>query len=434
MKKNQIDIVTMGCSKNLVDSELIMKQFEANGYHCTHDAENPQGEIAVINTCGFIEAAKEESINTILEFANRKKNGQLNRLYVMGCLSQRYKNELEAELPEVDKFYGKFNYKQLLSDLGKADIPACNGVRHLTTPHHYAYVKIAEGCDRHCAYCAIPLITGRHHSRTVEDVLDEVKGLVAQGVKEFQIIEQELTYYGVDLDGKHHITELISRMADIEGVEWIRLHYAYPNQFPLDLLDVIAGKPNVCKYLDIAFQHISDHMLGRMHRHVTKQETLDLIAEIRRRVPGIHLRTTLLVGFPGETEKDFEELKTFVREVRFERMGAFAYSEEEGTYSATHYEDDVPEKVKQQRIDELMKIQQGISEELESEKVGRVFKVIIDRTEGEYYIGRTEFCSPEVDPEVLIPIEGKTLQTGRFYDVRITDSDEFDLFGEVVRQ
>lgn len=411
-----------------------MKQFEANGYHCTHDAENPQGEIAVINTCGFIEAAKEESINTILEFANRKKNGQLNRLYVMGCLSQRYKDELEAELPEVDKFYGKFNYKQLLSDLGKADIPACNGVRHLTTPHHYAYVKIAEGCDRHCAYCAIPLITGRHHSRTVEDVLDEVKGLVAQGVKEFQIIEQELTYYGVDLDGKHHITELISRMADIEGVEWIRLHYAYPNQFPLDLLDVIAGKPNVCKYLDIAFQHISDHMLGRMHRHVTKQETLDLIAEIRRRVPDIHLRTTLLVGFPGETEKDFEELKTFVREVRFERMGAFAYSEEEGTYSATHYEDDVPEKVKQQRIDELMRIQQGISEELEEEKVGRVFKVIIDRIEGEYYIGRTEFCSPEVDPEVLIPIEGKTLQTGRFYDVRITDSDEFDLFGEVVRQ
>ncbi|KGF40397.1 ribosomal protein S12 methylthiotransferase [Prevotella denticola DNF00960] len=434
MKKNQIDIVTMGCSKNLVDSELIMKQFEANGYHCTHDAENPQGEIAVINTCGFIEAAKEESINTILEFANRKKNGQLNRLYVMGCLSQRYKDELEAELPEVDKFYGKFNYKQLLSDLGKADIPACNGVRHLTTPHHYAYVKIAEGCDRHCAYCAIPLITGRHHSRTVEDVLDEVKGLVAQGVKEFQIIEQELTYYGVDLDGKHHITELISRMADIEGVEWIRLHYAYPNQFPLDLLDVIARKPNVCKYLDIAFQHISDHMLGRMHRHVTKQETLDLIAEIRRRVPDIHLRTTLLVGFPGETEKDFEELKTFVREVRFERMGAFAYSEEEGTYSATHYEDDVPEKVKQQRIDELMRIQQGISEELEEEKVGRVFKVIIDRIEGEYYIGRTEFCSPEVDPEVLIPIEGKTLQTGRFYDVRITDSDEFDLFGEVVRQ
>ncbi len=432
MKKNQIDIVTMGCSKNLVDSELIMKQFEANGYHCTHDTKHPQGEIAVINTCGFIEAAKEESINTILEFANRKKNGQLNRLYVMGCLSQRYKDELEAELPEVDKFYGKFNYKQLLTDLGKADVPACNGVRHLTTPGHYAYVKIAEGCDRHCAYCAIPLITGRHHSRPLEDILAEVRRLVGQGVKEFQIIEQELTYYGVDLDGKHHITELISRMADIEGVEWIRLHYAYPNQFPLDLLDVIAGKPNVCKYLDIAFQHISDHMLERMHRHVTRQETLDLIAEIRRRVPGIHLRTTLLVGFPGETEEDFEELKAFVRKTRFERMGAFAYSEEEGTYSATHYQDDVPEKVKQQRLDELMEIQQGISEELESEKVGGIFKVIIDRREGDYYIGRTEFCSPEVDPEVLVPAKGKALHIGRFYDVRITGSDEFDLFGEIV--
>lgn len=432
MKKNQIDIVTMGCSKNLVDSELIMKQFEANGYHCTHDTKHPQGEIAVINTCGFIEAAKEESINTILEFANRKKNGQLNRLYVMGCLSQRYKDELEAELPEVDKFYGKFNYKQLLTDLGKADVPACYGVRHLTTPGHYAYVKIAEGCDRHCAYCAIPLITGRHHSRPLEDILDEVRRLVGQGVKEFQIIEQELTYYGVDLDGKHHITELISRMADIEGVEWIRLHYAYPNQFPLDLLDVIAGKPNVCKYLDIAFQHISDHMLERMHRHVTRQETLDLIAEIRRRVPGIHLRTTLLVGFPGETEEDFEELKAFVRKTRFERMGAFAYSEEEGTYSATHYQDDVPEKVKQQRLDELMEIQQGISEELESEKVGGIFKIIIDRREGDYYIGRTEFCSPEVDPEVLVPAKGKALHIGRFYDVRITGSDEFDLFGEIV--
>ena len=307
-----------------------------------------------------------------------------------------------------------------------------NGVRHLTTPRHYAYVKIAEGCDRHCAYCAIPLITGRHRSRPVEEVLEEVKGLVAEGVKEFQIIEQELTYYGVDLDGKHHITELISRMADIEGVEWIRLHYAYPNQFPLDLLDVIAEKPNVCKYLDIAFQHISDHMLDRMHRHVTKQETLDLIAEIRRRVPGIHLRTTLLVGFPGETDEDFEELKEFVTEARFERMGAFSYSEEEGTYSANHYKDDVPEDVKQARLDELMAIQQGISEELEEEKVGKTFKVIIDRKEGDYYIGRTEFCSPEVDPEVLISSKGKSLRIGKFYNVHITDSDEFDLFGEVV--
>lgn len=431
MKKNQIDIVTMGCSKNLVDSELLMKQFEANGYQCTHDAKRPQGEIAVINTCGFIETAKEESINTILEFINRKENGQLNKLYVMGCLSQRYKDDLEKELPEVDKFYGKFNYKALLQDLGKADIPACNGKRHLTTPRHYAYVKIAEGCDRHCAYCAIPLITGKHRSRPMEDILKEVEELVANGVKEFQIIEQELTYYGVDLDGKHHITELISKMADIKGVEWIRLHYAYPNQFPLDLLDVIARKPNVCKYLDIAFQHISDHMLDRMHRHVTKKETIDLIKEIRKRVPDIHLRTTLLVGFPGETDEDFEELKDFVREMKFDRMGAFSYSEEEGTYSALHYEDDVPEEIKQRRLDELMAIQQEISTELEAKKIGKTIKVIIDRKEGDYYIGRTEFSSPEVDPEVLIKAEPRKLRVGNFYQVLVTDSDEFDLYGEV---
>lgn len=349
----------------------------------------------------------------------------------MGCLSQRYKDELEKEIPEVDKFYGKFNYKQLLTDLGKADVTSCNGVRHLTTPRHYAYIKIAEGCDRHCAYCAIPLITGKHRSRKLEDILQEVEQLVAQGVKEFQVIEQELTYYGVDLDGKHHITELISRMADIKGVEWIRLHYAYPNQFPFDLLDVIAQKPNVCKYLDIAFQHISDHMLDRMHRHVSKQETINLIKEIRSRVPSIHLRTTLLVGFPGETDEDFEELKDFVREVRFERMGAFAYSREEGTYSAEHYEDDVPEEVKQQRLDELMAIQQEISTELEETKIGQTFKVIIDREEGEYYIGRTEFCSPDVDPEVLISIGEVPLRVGEFYNVYITDSDEFDLYGEV---
>lgn len=431
MKKNQIDIVTMGCSKNLVDSELLMKQFEANGYQCTHDAKRPQGEIAVINTCGFIETAKEESINTILEFINRKENGQLNKLYVMGCLSQRYKDDLEKELPEVDKFYGKFNYKALLQDLGKADIPACNGKRHLTTPRHYAYVKIAEGCDRHCAYCAIPLITGKHRSRPMEDILKEVEELVANGVKEFQIIEQELTYYGVDLDGKHHITELISKMADIKGMEWIRLHYAYPNQFPLDLLDVIARKPNVCKYLDIAFQHISDHMLDRMHRHVTKKETIDLIKEIRKRVPDIHLRTTLLVGFPGETNEDFEELKDFVREMKFDRMGAFSYSEEEGTYSALHYEDDVPEEIKRRRLDELMAIQQEISTELEAKKIGRTIKVIIDRKEGDYYIGRTEFSSPEVDPEVLIKAEPSKLRVGNFYQVLVTDSDEFDLYGEV---
>ena len=433
MKKNQIDIVTMGCSKNLVDSETLMKLFEDNGYHCVHDPKRPQGEIAVINTCGFIEDAKQESIDTILEFIQAKEEGRLSKLYVMGCLSQRYQKELEAEMPEVDKFYGKFNYKELLKELGKADVPACSGTRHLTTPHHYAYIKISEGCNRRCAYCAIPIITGKHVSRPMDEILDEVRQLVADGVKEFQIIAQELTYYGVDLDGKHHITELISRMADIPGVKWIRLHYAYPNQFPLDLLDVMREKPNVCKYLDIALQHISDNMLNRMHRHVSKQETIDLLKTIRERVPGIHIRTTLMVGFPGETQEDFRELLEFVRTQRFERMGAFAYSEEEGTYSANNYEDDVPAEVKQRRLDELMILQQEISAEVEAEKVGKVLKVIIDRKEGDYYIGRTEFCSPEVDPEVLIKAGEKRLRVGCFYNVKITQSEEFDLYGEVVK-
>ena len=433
MKKNQIDIVTMGCSKNLVDSETLMKLFEDNGYHCVHDPKRPQGEIAVINTCGFIEDAKQESIDTIQEFIQAKEEGRLRKLYVMGCLSQRYQKELEAEMPEVDKFYGKFNYKELLKELGKADVPACSGTRHLTTPHHYAYIKISEGCNRRCAYCAIPIITGKHVSRPMNEILDEVRQLVADGVKEFQIIAQELTYYGVDLDGKHHITELISRMADIPGVKWIRLHYAYPNQFPLDLLDVMREKPNVCKYLDIALQHISDNMLNRMHRHVSKQETIDLLKTIRERVPGIHIRTTLMVGFPGETQEDFHELLEFVRTQRFERMGAFAYSEEEGTYSANNYEDDVPAEVKQRRLDELMILQQEISAEVEAEKVGKILKVIIDRKEGDYYIGRTEFCSPEVDPEVLIKAGEKRLRVGCFYNVKITQSEEFDLYGEVVK-
>ena len=433
MKKNQIDIVTMGCSKNLVDSETLMKLFEDNGYHCVHDPKRPQGEIAVINTCGFIEDAKQESIDTILEFIQAKEEGRLRKLYVMGCLSQRYQKELEAEMPEVDKFYGKFNYKELLKELGKADVPACSGTRHLTTPHHYAYIKISEGCNRRCAYCAIPIITGKHVSRPMDEILDEVRQLVADGVKEFQIIAQELTYYGVDLDGKHHITELISRMADIPGVKWIRLHYAYPNQFPLDLLDVMREKPNVCKYLDIALQHISDNMLNRMHRHVSKQETIDLLKTIRERVPGIHIRTTLMVGFPGETQEDFHELLEFVRTQRFERMGAFAYSEEEGTYSANNYEDDVPAEVKQRRLDELMILQQEISAEVEAEKVGKILKVIIDRKEGDYYIGRTEFCSPEVDPEVLIKAGEKRLRVGCFYNVKITQSEEFDLYGEMVK-
>lgn len=432
----------MGCSKNLVDSEQLMRQFENAGYHCTHDSMRPQGEIAVINTCGFIESAKEESINTILEFVKAKQEGKLSRLYVMGCLSERYKSDLETSISEVDKFYGKFNYKQLLQDLGPARTTdgelvnfaatreRASGSRKLTTPHHYAYVKIAEGCDRHCAYCAIPLITGKHVSRPIDDILDEVKELVGEGVKEFQIIEQELTYYGRDLYGETKIAELIDRMAHIKGVKWIRLHYAYPNQFPMELLDVMRDNANVCNYLDIALQHISDNMLTRMLRHVTKSETLELIRTIRERVPGITLRTTLMVGFPGETEEDFQELLDFLREARFERMGAFAYSEEPGTYSAQHYKDDVPEDVKQHRLDKLMALQQDISAEIEAAKVGKTFKVIIDRKEGDYYVGRTEYSSPEVDPEVLI-LANRQLRKGCFYDVKIIDSDEFDLYGEV---
>lgn len=430
MRKNRIDFVTMGCSKNLVDSERLMGQLEANGFHCVHDPEYPQGEIAVINTCGFIGDAKEESIEMILRFAEAKKAGKLRKLYVMGCLSQRYQGELEKEIPEVDKYFGKFNYRDLLVELGKAELPVCDGQRCLTTPSHYAYLKISEGCDRHCAYCAIPLMTGHHVSRPMDEILREVERLVARGVKEFQVIAQELTYYGRDIDGQSHITELVNRMADIPGVEWIRLHYAYPNEFPLDLLDVIRERPNVCKYLDIALQHASDNMLSRMRRHVTKQETLDLLREIRSRVPGIHIRTTLMVGFPGETEKDFNELMQFVKDERFERMGAFAYSEEEGTYSARHYKDDISPEEKQRRLDKLMALQQTISAEVEAEKVGQVMRAIIDRKEGDYYVGRTEYCSPEVDPEVLISSD-KPLRIGNFYQVRITDSEEFDIYAEL---
>ena len=432
--KKTIDIISLGCSKNLVDSEWLMGLMEANGYHCTHDSDNPQGEIVVVNTCGFIADAKEESINTILEFAQAKTEGRIEKLFVMGCLSERYLADLEKEIPEVDGWYGKFNYRNLLGDLeesGKRKVER-EYHRHITTPSHYTYIKISEGCDRHCAYCAIPLITGRHKSRPMEEILDEVRQLVKQGTKEFNVIAQELTYYGVDIDGRQHIAELIEQMADIPGVAWIRLHYAYPTHFPWDLLRVMREKSNVCKYLDIALQHISDNMLSRMQRHVTKAETYELVERLRKEVPGIHIRTTLMVGFPGETDEDFEELKTFVKWARFERMGAFAYSEEEGTYSEQHYDDDVPEEVKQRRLDQLMRIQQHISEELEAEKVDKTLKVIIDRQEGDYYIGRTEFCSPEVDPEVLIPVAERELTVGTFYDVLITDSEEFDLYGTTI--
>ena len=455
--KKTIDIISLGCSKNLVDSEMLMGLMEANGYQCTHDSDDPQGEIVVVNTCGFINDAKEESINTILEFAQAKTEGRIEKLFVMGCLSERYLADLEREIPEVDGWYGKFNYKQLLNDLEESgdrrqesgDRSQETGVRrqetgdrsqeageyhrHITTPKHYAYIKISEGCDRHCAYCAIPLITGKHQSRPIAEILDEVRYLVSQGTKEFNVIAQELTYYGVDIDGQQHIAELIDQMADIEGVEWIRLHYAYPTHFPWDLLSVMRKHKNVCKYLDIALQHISDNMLTRMKRHVTRQETYDLVERLRRDVPDIHLRTTLMVGFPGETQEDFDELIAFTKWARFERMGAFAYSEEEGTYSAQHYEDDVPEEVKQQRLDKLMRVQQRISEEIEAEKLNSIQRVIIDRQEGNYYIGRTQYCSPEVDPEVLIPVSDRRLEIGEFYDVLITDSEEFDIYGITIK-
>ena len=443
-----VDFISLGCSKNLVDSEKLMGLFEAHGFHVTHDDPDPKGEIAVVNTCGFIADAKEESINTILELVQAKNEGRLKRLYVMGCLSERYLHDLEAEIPEVDGWYGKFNYTRLLQDLAPLSSPegdtnalmtneapsgAVGGAyRHLTTPPHYAYLKISEGCDRHCAYCAIPLMTGHHKSRPMEEILDEVRWLVSRGVKELQVIAQELTYYGVDLYGEQRIAELVEQMSAIEGLHWIRLHYAYPTHFPWDLLRVMREHKNVCKYLDVALQHISDNMLTRMRRHITRQETIEFIERLRREVPGIHIRTTLMVGFPGETDDDFQQLLDFTRWARFERMGAFAYSEEDGTYAADNYEDDVPQEVKEQRLSRLMRLQQRISAEIEEAKVGQTLEVIIDRQEGDYYIGRTEFCSPEVDPEVLIRSNGQDVKEGEIYQVRITDSEEFDLYGEII--
>lgn len=431
MVKNRVDIITLGCSKNLVDSEHLMRQFEAAGYEVRHDAEKVTGEIVVINTCGFIGDAKEESINMILNFVAAKAKKKIKELYVMGCLSERFMTELAGEIPEVDKFYGKFDWNKLLDDLGKEYVPDLRLERILTTPSHYAYIKIAEGCNRMCSYCAIPIITGHYQSRPMEDIIEEIEMLVRKGVKEFQIIAQDLTYYGMDIYKKFCIAELVDRIASVPGVEWVRLHYAYPARFPYDLLPVMRKHANVCKYLDIALQHISDNMLRMMHRHVTKEETYELLSRIRKEVPGIHIRTTLMVGHPGEGESDFEELKEFVRKARFERMGAFAYSEEEGTFSAEHYSDNIPEEVKQRRLDELMAVQEEIAAEINVSKVGQEMKVIIDREEEEYYIGRTEFDSPEVDPEVLIGKE-KPLIIGNFYTVRITDAQTFDLFGEVL--
>lgn len=434
MKKNRIDIITMGCSKNLVDSEALMRMLTKKGYDVFHDSEHPEGEFTVINTCGFIGDAKEESINAILELVEAKKSGQIGKLIVMGCLSERYLADLEQAIPEVDRYFGKFNFKAFAESL--PDLTIATGekpvTRLITTPKHYAYVKISEGCDRRCAYCAIPLITGKHKSRSMEEILDEVSTLVSAGVKEINVIAQELTYYGIDLYKERKIAELIDRMAQIKGVRWIRLHYAYPNQFPMELLGVMAKHKNVCKYMDIALQHISNRMLERMNRNTTKEETEELIRRIRQAVPGIHLRTTLMVGFPGETEEDFRELVEFTKWARFERMGAFAYSEEEGTYSAENYKDDVPDDVKQARLSKLMRVQQNISAEIEAEKIGQEMVVVIDRREGDYYIARSEYSSPEVDPEVLIPVSERTLRKGCFYNVRITSAEEFDLYATVL--
>lgn len=429
MKKNTVDIITLGCSKNLVDSEQLMRQFDVLGYNVRHDAENPDGEIVIVNTCGFIGDAKEESINMILQLAERKRELK-NKLFVMGCLSERYLHDLETEIPEVDKFYGKFNYVDILKEIGQEYRADLKLERTLTTPLHYAYIKISEGCNRTCSYCAIPIITGLHRSRSIEDIEKEVKLLVDKGVKEFQLIAQDLTYYGIDRYKKSRLAELVERLSDIQGVGWIRLHYAYPAHFPYDVLRVMRERENVCKYLDIALQHSSDHMLGVMRRNFTSAQTYELIDKIRSEVPGIHLRTTMLVGHPEETEQDFEELKEFVRWARFERLGAFAYSHEEGTYAHKNYTDNIPDEIKQQRLGELMDIQQRIAAEINAAKTGSILKVIIDRKEGDYFIGRTEFDSPEVDPEVMIPADTKGVRVGEFYQATIVDATDFELFGE----
>ena len=431
MRKNKVDIITLGCSKNLVDSEQLMRQFVANGYTVEHDPHKINGEIVVVNTCGFIGDAQEESINMILELGEQKQKGRIGKLFVMGCLSERFLKDLEKELPEVDRFYGKFNWKELISDLGKSYHQELATERVLTTPRHYAYVKIGEGCNRTCSYCSIPIITGAYQSRPMEEIVDEVRGVVAQGVKEFQMIAQDLTFYGLDRYKRMALPELVERVSDIPGVEWIRLHYGYPSHFPYDLLPVMRERDNVCKYMDIALQHISDPMLKMMRRNITKAETYELLERMRREVPGIHLRTTLMVGHPGETEQDFEELIRFVKDIRFERMGAFAYSHEEGTYAYQHYKDEIPQEVKQDRLDYLMRVQEGISADVNASKVGQTFRVIVDREEEDFYVGRTQYDSPEVDPEILIS-KDTPLSPGSFYQVKVIDAQAFDLYGKVL--
>lgn len=430
MRKNRIDIITLGCSKNLIDSERLLKRFSDLGFEVAHDSDNVCGATIVINTCGFIGDAKEESINTILEYVEAKKEHRIERLYVMGCLSERYRKELEAEIPEVDKFYGKFDWNSIIDELKKSVPTTKSYDRIITTPKHHAYIKIAEGCNRFCAFCAIPIITGRYKSRSIDEILDEVKMLVGRGVKEFNVIAQDLSSYGIDLYGEMKLAELIDTMANVDGVEWIRLHYAYPSQFPYDILPVIRKHDNVCKYIDVALQHISDNVLNAMRRHINKEETLQFIGRLREEVQGIHIRTTLMVGFPGEGEEEFNELLQFVKDVRFDRMGAFAYCEEDDTYAAKNYDDTIPEEVKQERLSKLMALQESIALSLNEAKINTVQKVIVDREEPDYYVGRTQFDSPEVDPEVLIK-KTRKLAIGQFYNVAIKEAMPFELIGEV---
>lgn len=430
MKRGKINITTLGCSKNLVDSEVLLNQLDLNGFKVVHDSEDDDANIVILNTCGFIQDAKEESINTILSHVENRKNGKLDKLLVMGCLSARYKGDLQKEIPEVDKFYGKFNFKQIIKDLNASFFEEKMYHRLKTTPSHFSYLKISEGCNRHCSFCAIPHFTGIHKSRSMESLLEEAQTLVSNGTKELLIIAQDLSYYGIDMYGESKLAELIDRLADIKGLEWIRLHYAYPSKFPIDLLTVIRERDQVANYLDLPLQHISDRMLGRMRRKITKEETINLINKIREKVPGIALRTTFMVGHPGETEEDFEELKAFVSEYQFDRMGVFQYSNEDDTYAFKMYQDDVSEETKQNRADELMALQQNISEKLNAQKIGQTLQVIVDRVDDDYFVGRTEYDSPEVDGEVLIE-KNDDLKPGQFYQVKITGATEFDLIGSL---
>jgi ribosomal protein S12 methylthiotransferase len=431
LKKNKVNVVTLGCSKNIFDSEVMMAQLKANKFEVEHEAEQDDSEIVIINTCGFIDNAKQESIDTILRYADAKNEGAVDKVYVTGCLSERYKDDLESEIPEVDAFFGTRDLPRLLKTL-KADYKhELVGERLLTTPSHYAYFKIAEGCDRPCSFCAIPLMRGKHKSTPMEELVEQAKGLAAKGVKELMLIAQDLTYYGLDLYGKRNLAELIDKLADVEGIEWIKLHYAFPAGFPMDVLDVMNKRENVCNYLDIPLQHGSTSMLKAMRRGITREKTEALIEKMRETVPGIAIRTTLISGYPGETEKDFQEMYDWVKRSRFDRLGIFTYSHEENTH-AYNAEDDVPEEVKRERADKIMELQSGISYELNQEKIGKTYKVLFDKVEGDYFIGRTEFDSPEVDNEVLVKKENTYIRLGDFTNVKITNADHYDLYGEVI--